>query len=191
SCLQPPQGGDMTLDGQQLPRMSGRDRARRIGVVLTDRLAANLLTGAELVSFGRHPHTGFGGTLSQHDRSVVRWALDAVGAAHLGSGDMLEMSDGERQRILTARALAQEPSMLLLDEPSAYLDAPSRVALTGLLRDLASERGLAVVVSTHEVELALRIADRVWLISPDGTLHTGSPEQLILAGLIDEVFNTD
>lgn len=189
--LQPPLSGGMSLDGADLTRLSTTERARRIAVVLTERVSPGLLTGRELVSFGRHPHTGFTGALGQRDRDVVAWALDVVDATHLADRDLSEVSDGERQRLLTARALAQEPDLLLLDEPSAFLDAPSRVALMGLLRRLATERDLAIVVSTHEVELALRLADTAWLIDAHGTLHTGTPQQLVSEGTVSAVFDTE
>ncbi len=189
--LQQPLSGAMSFDGTDLTRLSAADRARRIAVVLTDRVSPGMLTGRELVSFGRHPHTGLTGALGERDRDVVAWALDVVDAAHLADRDLTEVSDGERQRLLTARALAQEPGLLLLDEPSAFLDAPSRVALMGLLRRLATERDLAIVVSTHEVELALRLADTAWLIDARGTLHTGTPQQLVSNGTVGAVFDTD
>ncbi|SDF31787.1 iron complex transport system ATP-binding protein [Lentzea fradiae] len=189
--LQPALGGTVHLDGTDLTGLPHAERARRMAVVLTDRVSPGQLTVRELVGFGRHPHTGFSGALGGHDHEVVAWAIDAVAATHLAERDVSELSDGELQRVLTARALAQEPGLLLLDEPSAFLDAPSRVALTGLLRRLASERDLAVVVSTHELELALRVADAVWLLDRDGVLHTGPPEQLALDGLISATFDTD
>lgn len=189
--LHPPLAGAISLDSTDLTRLSTAERARRIAVVLTDRLSPGLLTGRELVSFGRHPHTGFTGTLGQRDRAAVAWALDAVDATHLAERDLAEISDGERQRLLTARALAQEPGLLLLDEPSAFLDAPSRIALMGLLHRLATERDLAIVVSTHEVELALRLADTAWLIDAGGTLHTGPPRQLVSDGTVGTTFDTE
>ncbi|CAI7978770.1 hypothetical protein FRAHR75_510018 [Frankia sp. Hr75.2] len=102
-----------------------------------------------------------------------------------------ELSDGERQRVMMARALAQEPTLVLLDEPTAFLDAPSRVAVTALLRRLARERDLAVVVSTHDLELSLRVADGVWLLDRTGTLHTGRPAEVIASGAVNTTFDGD
>ncbi len=113
---------------------------------------------------------------------MVEWAIDAVGARHLAERDFSRLSDGERQRVMIARALAQEPVLLVLDEPTAFLDVPSRVELMGLLRQLTREGPLAVVVSTHDLELALRTADLVWLIMPGGELVTGAPEDIVLSG---------
>jgi ABC-type cobalamin/Fe3+-siderophores transport systems, ATPase components len=118
----------------------------------------------------------------------VDWAINAVGAAHLAARDFSRISDGERQRVMVARALAQEPLLLVLDEPTAFLDVPSRVELMGLLRQLTRTATFAVVVSTHDLELALRAADTVWLLMPGGELKTGAPEDVILAGSIAEAF---
>jgi iron complex transport system ATP-binding protein len=128
------------------------------------------------------------GRLKPRDHDVVRWALDAVGAGRLAARDYGRLSDGERQRIMIARALAQEPLLLLLDEPTAFLDVPSRVELVGLLRRLARDGRLAVVVSTHDLEPALRTADTVWLIMPDGRLLAGAPEDVVLDGCVEEAF---
>jgi iron complex transport system ATP-binding protein len=162
--------------------------ARRLGVVLTERVSIGAITAGRIVELGRYPHLGWSGKLSEHDRDVVRWAIGAVGAGHLTSRDSTKLSDGERQRIMIARALAQEPLLLLLDEPTAFLDMPSRVELMGLLRRLAREERLAVVVSTHDLELALRTADTVWLVEPGGRFHVGSPEDVVLEGCVSDAF---
>ncbi len=189
--LQPSLAGRMTLDGADLTSLHPRERARRIGVVLTDRVDIPLARGRDLVALGRHPHIDLTGRLTDRDREIVDWAITAVGAAPLADRLLDELSDGERQRLFVARALAQQPSVILLDEPSAFLDAPSRVALTALLRRLARDRELAVIVSTHDLELALRVADAAWLLDRDGTLHAASPEELILDGRIAATFDSD
>ncbi|MEX5712286.1 ABC transporter ATP-binding protein [Parafrankia sp. FMc6] len=189
--LQPALGGRVLLDGSDLCRLSRAERARVVSTVLTDRVQIGLLTAADLVGLGRHPHTGPTGRLDPADRAVVAWALTAVGASHLATRDTDELSDGERQRVMIARALAQEPSLILLDEPTAFLDAPSRVTITALLRRLARERDLTVVVSTHDLELSLRVADQVWLVDRAGDLHTGSPDEVISAGAVNATFDGD
>ncbi|SEG73639.1 iron complex transport system ATP-binding protein [Thermomonospora echinospora] len=189
--LQPALEGDVLLDGSPVTAIDAAELARRVAVVLTERDLPALLTARELTGLGRHPHTGFTGRLTAADHAVVAWALDAAGAAHLAERPVTELSDGERQRVLTARALAQEPAAILLDEPTAFLDVPSRVALMGLLRRLARERSLVVVVSTHDLELALRIADRIWLVDPGGALRCGTPEELTLDGAISTSFDGD
>lgn len=189
--LQPALGGEALLDGARLDRMSATTRARRQAIVLTDRVAPGRLSARELVALGRHPHTGFTGALTAADRAVVDEALEVVGASALAGRDITELSDGERQRVMTARALAQEPRLLLMDEPSAFLDAPGRVALAGLVRRIAREREAVVVVSTHEVELMLQVADRIWLLDREGRLHSGIPEDLLVSGLLNDVFDSD
>ncbi|MFC4949925.1 ABC transporter ATP-binding protein [Pseudonocardia sp. GCM10023141] len=189
--LQPALAGAVRLDGADLLAMPPPERALRLAVVLTERVDAGLLTARELVAIGRHPHTGPSGALRRADLDAVDAALLAVDAEHLAARRVAELSDGERQRVLTARALAQQPSVLLLDEPSAFLDVSSRVALLGLLRTLAREQDLCVVVSTHDLELVLRLADHVWLVDRTGGLRTGPPEQLVTDGAIAAVFDTD
>jgi iron complex transport system ATP-binding protein len=189
--LLPPLAGRVRIGGSSIADEPPAALARRLAVVLTDRVDAGLLSARELVALGRHPHTGFTGCLTPADHSAVQWALEAVDAAHLGDRQAAELSDGERQRVLTARALAQEPDVILLDEPTAFLDVPSRVALTVLLRDLARDKGLTVVVSTHDLELALRVADAVWLVGRDSRVHTGAPEDLIRTGAVAGAFDAD
>ncbi|MFG3407568.1 ABC transporter ATP-binding protein [Streptomyces sp. NPDC048142] len=189
--LLPPLGGTVLIGGADLARQSPTALARRLAVVLTDRVDPGLLSVRELAGLGRHPHTGFTGRLTAADHAVVAWSLKAVGADHLADRPAAELSDGERQRVLTARALAQEPEVILLDEPTAFLDVPSRVALTVLLRDLARDKGLTVVVSTHDLELALRVADAVWLVDRDSRVHAGAPEDLIRSGAVSAAFDAD
>ncbi|WP_432248718.1 ABC transporter ATP-binding protein [Streptomyces sanyensis] len=189
--LLPPLDGRIRIGGADLARQRPAVLARRLAVVLTDRVDPGLLSVRELAGLGRHPHTGFTGRLTAADHAAVEWSLHAVGAGHLADRPAAELSDGERQRVLTARALAQEPEVVLLDEPTAFLDVPSRVALTVLLRDLARDKGLTVVVSTHDLELALRVADAVWLVDRDSRVHTGAPEDLIRGGTVGAAFDAD
>ena len=132
------------------------------------------LTARRLVELGRYPYWDWSGRMTARDHEVVSWAIESIGAAHLATRDTTSLSDGERQRFMIARALAQEPSILLLDEPTAFLDVPSRVELMGLLRRLAREEQLAIVVSTHDLELALRMADTIWLVSRGNKLEVGN-----------------
>ncbi|MFJ3921805.1 ABC transporter ATP-binding protein [Streptomyces sp. NPDC090022] len=189
--LLPPLGGRIRIGGADLAQTSPTALARRLAVVLTDRVDPGLLSVRELAGLGRHPHTGFTGRLTDADHAAVEWSLQAVSAGHLADRPAAELSDGERQRVLTARALAQEPEVILLDEPTAFLDVPSRVALTVLLRDLARDKGLTVVVSTHDLELALRVADAVWLVDRASRVHAGAPEDLIRSGAVAAAFDAD
>lgn len=189
--LQPALAGRVRLDGTDLTELAADQRARRVGVVLTDRVDPGLLSARELAGLGRIPHLGLSGRLRAEDDAVVDWALHAVGAAHLADRPAGQLSDGERQRVLTARALAQQPGLLVLDEPTAFLDVPSRAGLVELLRGLARDQDLTVVMSTHDLELALRVADRVWLMHPGGRLVDAVPEELMLGGQIGDLFDGD
>jgi iron complex transport system ATP-binding protein len=121
----------------------------------------------------------------------VRWAIDSVGAELLAGRVVSSLSDGERQKILIARALAQEPDLMLLDEPGAYLDLPRRVEIMGLLRDLAHDSGRSILASTHDLDLALRCADRIWLMRSDGIFASGAPEDLVLNGAFAAAFDKE
>jgi iron complex transport system ATP-binding protein len=186
--MQPALWGSVELDGSDLRSITHSELARRLGVVLTERVAVEALPVRRIVELGRYPHSGWFGRLTDRDRRAVDWAIDVVGARHLAGRDFSRLSDGERQRVMIARALAQEPVLLVLDEPTAFLDVPSRVELMGLLRQLTRAGALAVVVSTHDLELALRTADVVWLVMPGGEILTGAPEDVVLAGGVGQAF---
>lgn len=186
-----PLAGAADLHGTDLLALAPVARARRVAVVLTERVDAGLLTARELVALGRHPHTGARGTLRDADHTAVDAALAAVRAEHLAGRRVGRLSDGERQRVLVARALAQDPELLLLDEPTAFLDAPSRVSVTGMLQRLARERGMVVVASTHDVELALRVADRAWLLDRTAGIRSGRPAELVTDGAVGRAFDSD
>jgi iron complex transport system ATP-binding protein len=187
--IQPLLSGSVEIDGIEATRLSRTELARRLGIVLTERPMVGALSAYRLVELGRYPHLDWTGRLSTRDHEVVKRAIHAVGADHLSPRDTSSLSDGERQRFMIARALAQEPSILLLDEPTAFLDVPSRVQVMGLLRRLARDENLAIVVSTHDLELALRMADTLWLVAAGGKVRTGTPEDIILDGSLADAFH--
>ena len=186
--LQPPLAGRLAVGGTELNSLSASDRAHQLSIVLTDRLEASNLTVLELVRLGRHPHTGWLGSLTAHDEAQVQAALAATNTADFAPRQVGELSDGERQKVLLARALAQDTPLILLDEPTAHLDLPNRVSLMRLLHRLARQTGKAILLSTHELDLALQAADRIWLLPADGSLHIGTPEDLVLSGTFAAAF---
>lgn len=188
-ALQPALAGDVRIGETPVSSLRESALARRVAAVLTEPPEPGMLTAREVVGLGRTPHLRFHGRLDQRDRDIVEDCLVAVGGRHLAAKQFSAMSDGERQRILTARALAQEPELLVLDEPTSFLDVPSRVELLDLLGELAEREKIAVLVSTHDLELALRTATHVWLLRPDGELLTGSPHDLAQSGVIGATFN--
>ncbi|MCC6906049.1 MAG: ABC transporter ATP-binding protein [Anaerolineae bacterium] len=183
--------GAITLGGRRIDALSRRELAQAVSVVLTGRIEAGDMTVAQLVSLGRYAHTNWFGTLTEADRRVIHEAMEAVGILSLAERNVGELSDGEQQKTLIARALAQDPAVLLLDEPTAYLDLPHRVEVMKTLRGLARHGGRAILLSTHDLDLALRSADRLWLMASDGSLHTGAPEDLVLSGVFQNTFHRE
>lgn len=188
--LQGPLAGSVTLAGADLHAMDPRERARSLATVWTDPVEVGLLVARELVALGRHPHTGWSGRLRAEDETAIDAALAAVDATQLAWRPVDRLSDGQRQKINIARALAQEPLLLLLDEPTAWLDLARRAEIMALLQRLAREQGCAVLLSSHDLELALRHADRLWLMSGDGNLRAGAPEDLALRGELSAAFRS-
>ncbi len=185
--LQAPLHGRLRLLGRDVEGLDRRELARLVGVVLTDRVTIGALSVRDVVALGRYPHRGWNRRPSAADEAVVDWAIEATGTGPLAHRDIGELSDGERQRVMIARALAQEPAVLLLDEPTAFLDVVRRVEVLRLLRRLAAETSRAVLCTLHDLELALRAADVVWLVDGDG-VHVGAPEDLVLDGSFSRCF---
>jgi iron complex transport system ATP-binding protein len=165
--------------------------ARHLSIVLTEPIDAGALTARELVGLGRYPFTDWLGRLTAADRERIEAAIAAVGADAIADRPVRSLSDGERQRVLIARALAQEPRLVILDEPTAYLDLPRRIETLGLLRRLVRENGVSVLLSTHHLDLALSHADRVWLLPLGGPLAIGAPEDVALSGALERTFRSD
>lgn len=189
--MQKPLAGELRLSGKAMSDIAPRARARAVSVVLTETMSSGMMDAYSLVSLGRHPYSGWFGGLTAQDRERIDWSIDAVGARTLAKRQVSELSDGERQKISIARALAQEAKLMLLDEPTAFLDLPRRVELMSILRNLAHQENLAILLSTHDLDLALRFADRLWLMTPEGNILQGAPEALALNGQFAEVFASE
>jgi len=188
--MQRPLSGSVSLGKQNIHRLDAKSLSRQISVVLTERINVGMLSAYALVALGRHPYTAWSGKLSPADEKVVQWALTAVSAQNLAHRYLGELSDGERQKVMIARALAQEPQLMLLDEPTAYLDLPRRVEIMSILRRLARDENRAILLSTHDLDLALRTADKIWLMPLGGSLQVGTPEDLVLNGTFAEAFHS-
>ncbi|PXA90862.1 ABC transporter ATP-binding protein [Nostoc sp. 3335mG] len=186
---QPPLAGSILIENRDIARMPRHDLARAVAIVLTERVAVGAMPAYRLVELGRYPHVGWSGSLTDRDRAVVQGAIDAVGAGSLAHRDIGELSDGERQRIMIARALAQEPALLLLDEPAAFLDIAARVETIATLRRLARGTGVGIVLSSHDLDLSLRAADTIWLLDGAGCLRIGAPEDLLADGSLAAAFS--
>ena len=175
--------GEVRLDGRALGAYAPRELSERVGVVLTERESVPDLTVEEVVAIGRMPYTNFWGTLRVADRKAVDEAIALVGIGHLRHKKIGCVSDGERQKTMIAKALAQQTGIILLDEPTAFLDYGSKVSVMRLLRQLAHEQGKAILLSTHDLEIAFQTADEVWILQRDGLL-TGSLDELEQRGAV-------
>ncbi|MFT5337697.1 MAG: iron complex transport system ATP-binding protein [Luteibaculaceae bacterium] len=182
--------GTIQIQGKNLSEFKSGELAKAISVVLSNKVSTNQFSVEELVSLGRIPFTNWSGALSAADLEKVKWAMDQVEISHLAEKRMEEISDGERQRTMIAKALAQDTPIILLDEPTAHLDLNNRVALLNLLRKLAKTTGKSILFSTHELELAIQLSDRLWIIDKNGTLHQGFPEDLALNGTFNTIFDS-
>lgn len=190
-ALQPKLSGEILLEGRRLEEYSQNDLSRRLGAVLTDRTNAGGITVRELVSLGRYPHTGFFGKLSEMDYDVVSDAMNATGIAAKADRYVSQLSDGERQKAFIAKALAQESPIIVLDEPTAFLDVTSKFEVMALLKSLAVKQGKAVLLSTHDLDSALQTADEIWLLGTEGPLVCGTPDSLVADGELARFFSCD
>lgn len=175
-----PLGGTVSVGTRLLTDVGPAKLATLVALVTTESVGAGALTAREVVSMGRYPYTGFFGRLSAVDHQIVSNALADVGMESFADKDMATLSDGERQKVMIARALAQDTAVILLDEPTAFLDAASRIETLVLLKNLARERHKAVLLSTHDIAPAVRLADRLWLVH-DHRLVNGTPAGLATA----------
>lgn len=177
-----PLAGEVTYDDISIAALSPRQRARMVSIVLTRQPNDVAITTRELVALGRHPYTNYFGTLSAQDRHYVADAMEKTHISHLARRPIAQLSDGERQRALIAKALAQQTPVIILDEPTAFLDYPGRIDTMTLLRDLAHGEGKTILLATHDWELALRHADTLWLLAEQG-LTTDRPSEHSLESL--------
>lgn len=183
--------GRVYLQGKPLDGFSQLDFALAVGVVLTEKTNAGGITAYELVSLGRHPYTGFFGKLREEDHRIIQESLESTGILHKAYNRVAELSDGEKQKVMIAKALAQQCPIILLDEPTAFLDVTSRIETMVLLRKLAEEQHKAILLSTHDMDMAIQMGDCFWLLDKERPVACGIPEDLILNGTFGAFFEKD
>jgi len=186
--IQPALSGHVKILGELPDKMKSEELARLLSIVLTDRIGHGNLKAYDVVAMGRTPYTGWFGRLDKEDRQKVAWAIEMTGIIALLDKNVLELSDGERQKVMIARALAQDTPLILLDEPTAHLDLPNRIEIVRLLRKLAGETGKAIIMSTHELDIALQAADTIWLMTTEHAIYSGAPEDLVLNDTFGRTF---
>lgn len=180
--------GTVHIGGKEISAWSSKDMAQKVAVVLTDRIRPELMTCAEVVAMGRYPYTNMLGKLTNRDKEKVQESLERVHALDLAQQDFLTLSDGQRQRIMLARAICQEPEVIVLDEPTAYLDIRHKIELLDILRDMA-RRGITVIMSLHEIDLAMKISDYLLCVKGE-TIHAfGKPEEILQNHSIEELYD--
>ncbi len=190
SGLQTPISGIAGLQGRAISGMSAQERAQAISVITTDRVSSPGLLARDVIELGRQPYTNWRGQLTSEDRDIVLEATRHAGAYELAPKPFDSLSDGERQRVMIARALAQTSRIMVLDEITAFLDLPGRVEVMALLRRHANKSGKIVLLSSHDLELSLELAGQLWVVH-DGRLSFGNSEDLIASGVIEQVFDNE
>lgn len=190
SATQPTLFGNIYINNKEISSYSEKDLSRLMGLVLTDKTSAGGLTVWELVELGRYPYSGFLGQMNSKDKDVIAKAIDNVGISHKKDSYISELSDGERQKVMIAKTLAQECPIIILDEPTAFLDVKSSIEIINLLHQLAIDHKKTILLSTHNIDLALHLADRLWLLSHNEGLRYGVPEDIVLSGFLDNFFDT-
>lgn len=183
--IQKPISGSLRFKGTEIVSYKMRTN---VSLVLTDSVVAPYMTVYDLVTYGRYPHTDWKLKLSEKDHQIIKSAIREVQIEHLSNRKLHELSDGQKQMAMIARALAQETDVLLMDEPTAHLDLNNRVEIMKLLKQITRATGKVVLMATHELDLALQTADLIWLAGNDDKISTGIPEDLVLRGVFDQVF---
>ncbi|MBN2615204.1 MAG: ABC transporter ATP-binding protein [Bacteroidales bacterium] len=186
-----PLSGKISFSGKNLESMSLKARAREVAVVFTGQINDPFLTAFEVVSMGRFPYASFYGRLKKSDLEEVENTLNLLHVAHLKDKTFYQLSDGEKQKMLLARALVQDTPFLFLDEPVAFIDSPGKIEIMEWLSHFAHEQNKGILITTHDIELALDYADRLWLMNREKPLQKGIPEDLVLNGVINQYFDRE
>ncbi len=182
-------GGTIKVNGVNINEYSPIEFAKTVAIVLTEKIQADFLRVDELVALGRSPYTNWLGELTDYDKEIVAKSMNQVGISDLGPSYFSALSDGQKQKVMIARALSQTPKLLVLDEPTTYLDIPSKVELIKLLKKISKENNIAVILSTHDLNLIQSEADIVWLMGMDGRFTSKSPAEFISTGEFKKHFN--
>jgi iron complex transport system ATP-binding protein len=185
--LHPQLSGRVLIDGIDNTKIPLKERARLVSFVSTESLGPQHIKVEELIGMGRFPYTGWFGKLAESDRELVQKSVDLTGIAHLMKKSLHELSDGERQKVMIARALAQDTPIIILDEPTAFLDLPARYDILRILNDLTLLHNKTILFTTHDLTIAIDVADKLWLMA-EGNLYEGAPEDLLIKKVFRKLF---
>lgn len=183
--------GEIIIGDTPISKINQQEFSRKLALVLTEQLDIPQMSAKDVISLGRYPYTGFWGNLQNKDLNIVIETAQNVGIEHLLHRSYVELSDGEKQKVMIAKALAQQTPLMLLDEPTAFLDFPTKSSLLIMLRKLARQNQMGIILSTHDIELALKTADQIWLFPEHQKMISGIPEDLVIDGQILNVFKND
>ena len=183
-----PLGGTVYLGGEDMAKLTGKELAQKLSVVLTERIRPELMSCEDVVATGRYPYTGRFGVLTEKDREIVKESMELVHIRELAGRDFGKISDGQKQRVMLARALCQQPEILVLDEPTSFLDIRYKLEFLTIIQRLSRERKLSVVMSLHELDLAERISDKIACVCGDCVDRFGKPEEIFTEGYIPKLY---
>lgn len=181
-------GGTVFFDDTSLMELSYKELSSKMAVVLTERIKTELMNCHDIVATGRYPYTGRLGILTKRDEELVEEAMEAVHAQELGNQDFNAISDGQRQRVLLARAICQEPEILILDEPTSFLDVKHKLELLAILEKMAREKKMTVIMSLHEIDLAQKVSDKIVCVQGENISHFGKPEEVFQEEIIRDLY---
>lgn len=184
-----PLNGNITCYGKPINAISVKEMAKLVSVVLTDKIDDIYLTSREIISMGRYPYGNFLANLTDEDIAKIRDAEKQVEVQNLSGKEFAKLSDGEKQKVMIARSIAQDTPFIFLDEPVAFIDAPSRITIMQLLHQLVQESGKGILMATHDLDSALNYANRIWLLGTNGEWDEGHPEKLLKSGKINRFFD--
>ena len=183
--------GVVYLNQKDLARMSGRSLSQQMAVVFTEKMKTELMTCEDVVATGRYPYTGHLGIVSKEDEPLIEQAMEFVHVTEIKDRDFTKISDGQRQRVMLARAICQEPEIIILDEPTSFLDVKHKLEFVSVLQDLRAQKGLTVIMSIHELELAQKVSDRILCVNGEYVERFGRPEEIFQAGYIKSLFGIE
>jgi iron complex transport system ATP-binding protein len=186
-----PISGKVFLNNRISSELNVKEKAQLVSVVLTDRIEDTYLTAFEVIASGRFPYGSFLGKLNQKDKRKIEEAISLIGIGNLSGRYFHQLSDGEKQKVMIARAIAQDTPLILFDEPVAFIDSPSKVSIMNLVRKLATVHKKGILLATHDLDAALKYADRIWLIGKNGKSEIGVPKILVENGKINEFFDQE
>ena len=186
-----PVDGCVYIGEEDVRKIRPEDKARKMAVVLTEKLSLNMTSAYQIVAMGRTPYTGFFGRLTQKDKDIIEDCMKTVGALHLKKRDFSSLSDGEKQKVLIARALAQKPELIVLDEPTSHLDIKHKIEVVRILNKLATETGLTVILALHDIDIAVKFCQFILMVKDGKIVSQGRPEEIVQRDTLDKLYEID